>query len=86
MWKKPQEIAGYKGYGYEIAYYRSAGATAVEGLEGWKKSPGHNPLLVNLGIWQKMEWKSIGIGLYKEYGVVWFGDQEDEENPEVCKD
>lgn len=85
MWDKPKEIAGYPGSGYEIAYWSSAGATALEGLEGWKKSPGHNPLIVNIGIWQKVEWKAIGIGFYGQYGVVWFGEQEDKETPKVCK-
>src|SRR5687767_3387998 len=36
MWDKPKEIAGYTSPGYEIAYYSSAGASAIEGLEGWK--------------------------------------------------
>jgi uncharacterized protein YkwD len=85
MWAKPKEIAGYASDGFEIAYWSSAGANAVEGLEGWKKSPGHNPLIVNLGTWEKMEWKAVGIGFYKEYGVVWFGTLEDEETPKVCK-
>ena len=81
MWNKPKEISGYEGIGFEIAYYSSAGANAVEGLEGWKKSPGHNPVIVNLGTWSKTEWKAIGIGIYKEYGVVWFGEVEDNEQP-----
>lgn len=84
MWEKPKEIAGYQGSGYEIAYYSSGGANAKEGLDGWKISPGHNPLLVNEGIWQKMKWKAIGIALYKEYGLVWFGDIEDESKPDKC--
>lgn len=78
MWNKPKEIVGYAGSGYEIAYYSSAGANAEEGLEGWKKSPGHNPLLINSGIWSKSTWKALGIGIYKEYGVVWFGEISDE--------
>jgi len=85
MWIKPNEIAGYSGNGYEILYWTSAEANAVEGLEGWKKSPGHNPLIVNIGTWEKMEWKAVGIGFYKNYGVVWFGDVEDEETPRQCK-
>jgi uncharacterized protein YkwD len=85
MWSKPQEIAGYAGNGYEIAYFSSAGANAVEGIEGWKKSPGHNPVIVNLGTWAKVEWKAIGVGIYKEYGVVWFGEMEDEARPQQCK-
>ena len=84
MWSKPKEIAGYDGEGYEIAYFSSAGASASEGLEGWKKSPGHNPLLINSGNWKKMEWKAIGVGIYGEYGVVWFGEVEDKSRMEVC--
>ncbi len=79
MWDKPKEIAGYEGNGFEIAYYSSAGASASEGLDGWKKSPGHNPLLINSGTWSKMEWKGIGVGIYGQYGVVWFGDGEEED-------
>jgi uncharacterized protein YkwD len=85
MWDKPKEIAGYNGAGYEIAYFSSAGATASEGLEGWKKSPGHNPVIVNLGTWKKVEWNAIGIGIYENYGVVWFGELEDSEKPKDCK-
>lgn len=80
MWDKPKEISGYESPGYEIAYYSSAGASAQEAIAGWKISPSHNPLLINQGIWNKVEWKAIGIGIYKEYGVVWFGELEDIEN------
>ena len=85
MWSKPQEIAEYTGEGYEIAYFSSGGASAVEGLEGWKKSPGHNPLLINSGTWKKMEWKAIGVGVYGKYGVVWFGVMEDKSRIKVCE-
>lgn len=85
MWEKPAEIAGYESHGYEIAYYSSAGANAKEGLDGWKISPGHNPLLINDGIWEKVQWKAIGIALYKNYGLVWFGQLEDESKPAKCE-
>ncbi|MEQ8362621.1 MAG: CAP domain-containing protein [Cyclobacteriaceae bacterium] len=86
MWDKPKEISGYEGNGFEIAYYSSGGANAVEGIEGWKKSPGHNPLLINSGTWSKLEWKGIGIGIYGQYGVVWFSDGEEESSKIVtCK-
>lgn len=84
MWNKPKEIAGYESPGYEIAYYSSAGATAAEGLEGWKKSPAHNPLIINTGIWKKAAWQAIGIGIYKEYGIVWFGEAQDSLSVDVC--
>jgi hypothetical protein len=37
-------------------------------------SPGHNPLLINTGIWASVKWKAMGIALYKNYGAVWFGE------------
>jgi uncharacterized protein YkwD len=75
MWDKPNEIA----------YYSSNGATAKEGLDGWKVSPGHNPLIINSGIWSKVKWNAIGVALYKEYGLVWFGEVEDSATLSVCK-
>lgn len=85
MWDKPKEIAGYQSSGYEIAFYSSAGAMAADGIEGWKKSPGHNPLLINSGTWKNVEWKAIGVGIYKEYAVVWFGQLADTSSPSACK-
>lgn len=84
MWDKPKEIAGYESSGYEIAYWSSKGATAEEGLDGWKKSPAHNPLIINDGMWSKAKWKAIGIGFYGEYGIVWFGEAPDETIPANC--
>jgi uncharacterized protein YkwD len=84
MWDKPREIAGYQGDGFEIAFYSSASATAADGIEGWKSSSGHNPLLVNTGIWAKVEWKGIGLGVYENYAVVWFGELEDRSEMTLC--
>jgi uncharacterized protein YkwD len=84
MWNKPREIAGYEGNGFEIAYYSSLGANAQEGIDGWKVSPGHNPLLINLDGWSKVTWKAIGIGIYKEYGLVWFGEVTDATPIGIC--
>lgn len=84
MWSKPAEIAGYPSHGYEIAYYSSIGATAKEGLDGWKVSPGHNPLIINSEIWSKVTWQAVGIGIYKEYGLVWFGEAPDTTALKIC--
>ena len=84
MWDKPKEIAGYSSEGFEIAFYSSAVALPEEALDGWKKSAGHNPLLVNSGSWEKLEWKAIGIGIYKNYAVVWFGQADDKSQMTVC--
>lgn len=84
MWTKPKELTGYPGNGFEIAYYSSGGANAQEGLDGWKISPGHNPLLINSGTWSNVKWKAIGIGIYNEYGLVWFGEESDANSPSPC--
>ena len=85
MWNKPREIANYNGDGYEIAYYHSTEATALLALEGWKSSSGHNPLLINSGMWKEIAWKAIGIGIYNNYAVVWFGRIEDSSLLLICE-
>ena len=85
MWNKPKEIAGYESEGFEIAFYSSDGAEAQESLDGWKSSPGHNPVIINLGTWEKVEWKAIGIGICGNYSVVWFGAAEDPSDLTVCR-
>ena len=86
MWSKPREISQYESEGYEIAFYSSDGAEPFESLEGWKHSTGHNPLLINSGTWQKIKWKAIGIGIYNQYAVVWFGEIADPSLQQVCPD
>ncbi len=84
MWNKPREIAGYESNGFEISYYSSNGANATNGLAGWKTSPGHNAVVINEGTWKNVQWNAIGIGIYKEYGVVWFGELKDDSSAELC--
>lgn len=85
MWDKPKEIAQYASAGYEIAYYSSAGASAQEGLQGWKVSPGHNPLIINSGMWSKVKWEAMGISIQGNYGIVWFGEEKDPSQLIECK-
>ena len=85
MWDKPREIASYRSNGYEIVYWHSEQVDPIEALNEWGKSPGHNPLLINNGQWAQVEWKAIGVGIYNQYAVVWFGEKEDTKHPpEIC--
>jgi len=82
MWDKPRELSIYKGDGFEISYfstyqYSTPTAFATDALEGWKKSPGHNSIIVNLNIWKNINWQVMGVGVYGEYINVWFGKEED---------
>ena len=46
MWKKPKEIAGYSGNGYEIAA-NASGITPELALELWQNSPAHHAVMIN---------------------------------------
>ena len=91
MWDKPRELTNYTGDGFEISFYStypysSPAAFAKDALDGWKKSSGHNEIIVNKSIWKNIKWKSIGIGVYGEYANVWFGKEEDSAGePALCE-
>jgi hypothetical protein len=84
MWKAPQRFnTGYPGNGYEIAFGPSNAntstyiANAESALKGWQGSPGHNNVILNRDVWAKRPWNAVGIGVYKGYAVVWFGEEND---------
>lgn len=77
MWNKPRELTQYKGAGYEIAHWYSLGATPLSAFEGWTHSTGHNNTILNLDVFADATWRAIGIGIYGEYAVVWFGEEVD---------
>ncbi len=80
MWTAPQRFGtGYPGNGYEIAHGGSDGYTATPNgaLEGWKGSPPHNAVMVNQGIWKDANWQAVGVAIYMNYAVAWFGKEPD---------
>ncbi|HCA83339.1 MAG TPA: CAP domain-containing protein [Flavobacteriales bacterium] len=76
MWNKPKELSNYPGYGYEISANSGGTMTAKTALDVWKKSSSHNSVIINSGQWKK-KWNAIGIGISKNYAVVWFGNETD---------
>jgi len=79
MWNKPKEMTSYPGAGYEIAHGGSGSfvATAETALSGWKRSAGHNSVILNKEIWKNRSWSAIGIGIQGAFAVVWFGEERD---------
>jgi uncharacterized protein YkwD len=83
IWDKPAEMTSYTGYGYEIAcgssdpQYSSFVMTAEYALQSWKKSSGHNNVILNKENWEDRGWNAVGIGIYKGYACVWFGQESD---------
>jgi len=83
MWSKPSELTDYKEPGFEIshAYVGNARKTTETkpkaALEGWKRSSGHNDVIIEKSIWKGKNFQALGIGIYKGYACCWFGKSKD---------
>ncbi|HEY9643291.1 MAG TPA: CAP domain-containing protein [Coleofasciculaceae cyanobacterium] len=78
MWEAPQRLnTPYPGMAYENAHYSSGAATAESALKSWQESSAHNAVILNQGIWKDYAWQAIGIGIYKNYAVIWLGKEAD---------
>ena len=86
MWYKPRELTNYQGAGYEIASWSlGKDIDAETALDTWKTSPSHHDVMINRRTWKNIEWNAIGVGIYKGFAVVWFGEEEDADGkPEYC--
>ena len=91
MRNKPRELTIYTGNGYEIAFgftneeYGGRTVTAELALSGWKSSKGHNAVILNKSAW-KSKWNAVGIGMYRDFAVVWFGNEADPDGePGMCE-
>jgi uncharacterized protein YkwD len=77
MWDKPKEISGYNSPGYEIAYFQSSGLSAESAIGSWSQSPGHANTILNTGVFRKLKWEAMGIGMHGNYAIAWFGAAKD---------
>ncbi len=77
MWDKPKELTNYQSNGYEISYTSSGDATPEKAMAAWKKSSGHNEVMVNKGIWKDDNWQAVGIGIFEGRACIWFGKEAD---------
>lgn len=84
MWDKPREITNciYTGDGYENAYSTSAAEVEpARVLEAWKASPSHNAILLESGVWRDSNLLAFGVGIHKNYAVMWVGSLADPLGP-----
>lgn len=87
MWNAPQRLdTGYPGRGYEnvTGYlgFDTPNMTAEKALDNWKNSnAGHREVILNQpgpnGDWSQRPWNALGVGIYKGYAVLWFGEEVD---------
>ncbi|MCX6235156.1 MAG: SPOR domain-containing protein [Bacteroidetes bacterium] len=85
MWNKPKELTGYKGKGYELAYWEKDVTGPSEPFTMWISHDISSDMLLNWGSWKARYWKVIGVAVYKDYVLVWFGEENDNAGvPVVC--
>jgi uncharacterized protein YkwD len=80
LWDKPRQITHgtYYRVGYENAYWTSESeVTPSRVLESWKKTPDHNTLILEAGKWRRCRLVALGVGIYKNYAVIWVGNMLD---------
>jgi hypothetical protein len=85
VWDKPRELTSYRGKGYEIVYWEN-NATIIDSIiTFWKSVDYFNSFLMNTGKWTGKRWNAIGIGIYENYAVAWFGELVDPDGqPGIC--
>lgn len=84
MWNKPQQLAGYPSAGFEILMSNASPATSAvaESINAWSRSPVHNPVILNQGMWNR-PWKALGCSVTAKpqgfgwFAVCWFGNLPD---------
>jgi uncharacterized protein YkwD len=76
MWGKPRQISAntFTGNGYENAAVSGIDIDAQTALALWKNSSAHNDVILNRGIWAGVTFRAMGVGIYRNYAVLWFAD------------
>jgi len=64
----------FNGVAFENLYRNlNANANPILALEGWKKSPLHNSLILNLDNWSSQNWEALGVSVRGQFAAIWFG-------------
>lgn len=79
MWSAPQRLkTAYPGYGFENAYISyGEHVNARKAFQGWQDHTTHNNVMLNRERWKNIKWNSVGVAVYKQYAVMWFGRETD---------
>jgi len=82
---KPRELSNYSGDGYELTYAEIFNTHPDTVFRFWKKIDEANDFLLNKGQWEDESWKAMGVGIYKNYAVLWMGQRSDPSTrPQPC--
>ncbi len=77
MWRKPAEIAGFRGSGYEISVKSTAAISPQQAVASWQSSPSHHAVMINGDKWADNTWRSLGTAVLGGHAVAWFAEEPD---------
>lgn len=79
MWRKPRELTDgkYPGFGFENVYFTSEPVSPERALSYWQGMPDQDAVILERGVWSRGRWPAMGVGIYGQYVVLWFGDAKD---------
>lgn len=82
---KPKELTAYTGEGYELTYAEIMDTHPDTVFRFWKKIDEAAQFLLNEAQWADKTWRAMGVGIYKNYAVLWMGQKRDAlPSPETC--
>lgn len=65
---------GYAGKGYETLFHTiGENVKPAKAMNAWKQSTLHNSIILNLGMFSKVEWDEVGVAIDGQYAALWFG-------------
>lgn len=83
---KAKELTSYPGKAWEITYWDNQELDLDDVLAFWTSIEYTAAMLSNTEKWKDKAWKSIGVGIYDGYVLLWLGQMEDVElNTVICE-
>jgi hypothetical protein len=77
MTTKPNEIAGFRGKGYEIVIMAKKGASAKNLTDLWLDATMTQEFILNAGQGSSRNWQSMGISIYHGFASIWLSEMPD---------
>lgn len=85
MWDKPKELTSYPYRGYELVTYFEDDFTNDSILQIWSGTREVLDMILTQGNYSTKKWVCMGVGIYKNYVSLWFGQRADQaRQPKIC--
>ncbi len=87
MNSKPKELTPYKSYGYELICYQNKPIDHKQIYKTWKNQSAILNIILQRATYSTKKWEAMGIGIFRGYISIWFGEKEDKSGaPPYCNE